>query len=157
MKELKHTKTIEETYGYQATDGKVFNSKEECEKYEKTAEMVIYNDFKQLMVGGDVFAECSLWENYGYGSEEYEYAIIDIKNADDLRIANMYGEINRKGQLSPDYIGKRILVHMGYQYDRNVGWCAHTEEELIEDFKKEIGLFFHPKAKEGEANDKSEM
>lgn len=157
MKELKRTKTIEEVTGYEATDGKVFNSKEECEKYEKTAEMVIYNDFKRLIVGGKTICEYSFFENFGCGSEEYEYAIIDIKNADDLRVANMYGEIKGKGQLTPDCIGKRLLVAIGDIYCQDALWNARTEEELIEEFKKDIAFYFHPKAKESDNNDKSEM
>jgi len=145
MKELKTTKTIEEIYGYQASDGKFFEDKAECKKYEQTAEMVIYNDFKRLMVGGDTFSENQIWENYGYGSDDFSLAVIEIKDEADLRIANMFGEIHKKGTLSPDVIGKRILVSIGNEYNYDCGWFARTEEQLIEDFKKDIAKFFHPK------------
>ena len=91
MKELKITKTIEEVNGYEAFDGKIFKEKEECEKYERSAYGVITKEFEQLFVG-ERFPECHIWEEYGYGSEEFEMAIIDIKDEKDLFIANKYFE-----------------------------------------------------------------
>jgi len=149
MTEIKRTRTIEEVTGYKANDGRFFKDKEECEKYEQTAKMVIFNDFKRLIVGGDTFVECCIWENFGYGSEEYELAVIEIKDKEDLRIANMYGEINKKGTpLTEDVIGKRVLVHIGDIYCRDARWNPKTEDELIESFKTQIKKFFHPEEKE---------
>lgn len=157
MKELKRTRTIEEIRGYEANDGTFFSSKEECEKYEKTARAVIFNAFKQLVVDR-IFPECFIWENYGYGSEEFSMAIIEIKNEDDLRAANMYfEEFKFCDQLTRDYIGKRILVNLGYGNEGDCRICPRTEEELIEQFKNDITKFFHPKAKESDSNDESKM
>lgn len=153
MTELKTKKTIEEVYGYQATDGTIFPSREECEKYEKTAANVINTRFKSLMVGGEPFPEYQIWESFGGGSDEYEYAVIEMKNADDLKIANMYGELHGKGALSEEYIGKRILVTLGDRYcNYDSDWYPRTEEDIIEQFKKDVAKFFRPK-KESEKND----
>ena len=149
MKEIKRERTIEEVCGYEANDGRIFSSKEECEKYEKTARAVIFNAFKQLVVD-KIFPECNIWEGYGYGGEEFNMAIIDIKNEEDLRAANMYfEEFKFCDQLNRDYIGKRILVNLGYNSEGDCSICPRTEEELIKNFKKDMAKFFHPKAKEG--------
>ena len=152
MKELTHTKTVTETYGYQAYDGAFFSSKEECEKYEITAKAVIFNEFKRLFVGED-FSETQIFENFGYGSDEWGKAVIDIKNADDLHAVNMWIEnakyCDHTGGLDNSYIGKRLLVNLGQYGD--FGDCnlyPRTEEELIEDFKRDIAKFFHPTPKE---------
>lgn len=154
MKELKRTRTIEEIYSYEAFDGKHFDSKEECEKYEKTAEAVITKEFRSLMVDGEEFSECYIWEHYGYGSDEYCMAILDIKTEKELEIANRYYEIVTKGTsklIGTEYIGKRILVNTGSHYDRYVNANPITEEELIEQFKKDIAYYFRPEDREVKA------
>ena len=89
MKTLKYTKTEEIITGYEADDGHVFATEEECKKYEETARGVILHDLKQLMIG-EPFAECGIWERFGYGSEEFMLAVIEIKNADDLHTVKMF-------------------------------------------------------------------
>ena len=148
MKELKRTKTIEEIIGYEAFDGKTFSTKEECEKYEKTAYGVIAKEFRTIMVNGDEFRECEVWEDYGYGSEEFCYAVLDIKTEEDLFIANKYYELVGKGNsnmIDKKYIGKRVMVVTGYPYDRECNPCPKTEEDLVEEFKKNLKGYFMSK------------
>ena len=144
MKEIKRTRTIEETIGYEATDGKRFITKEECELYEKTAKVVIYNEFRQLMIN-EPFSETDIWENYGYGNEEFQLAVIEIKNADDLHTANMFSQVYGYGfTFTNDHIGKRMLVSLGY--DGSYGdccMCLRTENDLLEMFAKDIHKFFY--------------
>ena len=144
MKEIKWTRTIEEVVAYEANDGTRFNSKEECEKYEETAKSVIFNEFKQLMVG-EPFSESSIWENFGYGSEEFQLAVIEIKNVDDLHIANMFAEVYKYGfTFTNDHIGKRLLINLGYECAYgDCGMCPRTEDDLIEMFTKDIRKFFY--------------
>ena len=145
MKEIKHTRMVEEIIGYQAEDGKNFRSKEECETYEETAKAVIFNEFKQLMINGEPFSENNIWENFGYGNEDFALAVIEIKDEHDLHIANMYSEAYKYGYTFPkEMIGKRVLVSLGYF--GAYGDCAffpRTEEELIESFSKTIEKVFH--------------
>ena len=58
MKAITNVKTVEEIVGYEACDGTRFTTKEECQKYENTAEAVIKGRFKKLvvkeMVGSDI-------------------------------------------------------------------------------------------------------
>lgn len=150
MKEMKRTRTIEEVTGYEAEDGTVFLTKEECEKYESTAKVAVYKAFKELMVNGKEFAECEIWENYGYGSEEFDLAVIEIKNETDLEIANRYYELSGGHSISKDYIGKKVLVNIGFCYDdrKDCPPNPRTKEMLVEDFTKDVAKFFEPEVKE---------
>ena len=148
MKELKRTRTIEEITGYEAFDGKTFSTKEECEKYEKTAYGGLGKELRKIMVNEDEFAECSIWEDYGYGSEDFYMAVLDIKTEDDLFAVNRYFEFVSKGDATPidkEYIGKRILVSMGYTYDRNVSPYPRTKEDLMKQFECNLDMYFKSK------------
>ena len=154
MKELKRTVTREEVYGYEANDGKLFNSKEECEKYENSANIAIWNNFQRLFIK-EQMSECQVFENYGYGSEEYQYAVLKIKNADDVRIANQYLELikeNHPGHFfTSEDVGKTILCGIGYCYDKaeNKNFYRHgTIDELCAKFRKDMEKVFEPERKE---------
>ena len=144
MKEIKRTRTIEETVGYEANDGTMFKTEEECKKYEETARAVIRSNFKRLIVGEE-FYECRIWENFGYGSEEYKLAVIEVKNEEDFKTVQMLCESEKCGQVeAKDCIGKRVLINLGYECDFDSYLNPRTEEELIEEFKANIKKFFHP-------------
>lgn len=144
MKELKKTVTQEVVTGYETDDGHVFASREEAEKYEKSAAYAITSQFRELMVG-DKFEECEIYENFGYGSEEYYYCVIEIRDEKDLNTALMYQKLkspNDSTKFSREMIGKRILVALGYgDYDEQ---CTplYTYEELVDKFAKETKKFF---------------
>lgn len=144
MKELKKTVTKEVITGYETDDGHVFASREEAEKYEKTAEYAIITQFNELMVGKK-FAECEIYESFGYGSDEYYYCVIEILNEKDLNTALMYQKLkspNESRKFNRDMIGKKILVALGYgDYDEQ---CTpfYTYEELVDRFAKETKEFF---------------
>ena len=160
MKEIKRTRTVEEVTGYEAFDGEMFKTKEECNEYENTAYAVIRKRLNALAVSIDggihnTFSECEIYESYGYGSEEYEYMIVDIKNEEDLRVVNQYYELVRKTsgckenlasqlQVPDKYIGKRVMISIGFSYDRSITASPKTMDELVEQFKKDIGNFFYP-------------
>ena len=156
MKEIKRTRTIEEVTGYEAFDGKLFDNMEECKKYEDTAYGVLGKELRKLMVNGDEFGECQIWEDYGYGSEEFYMAVLDIKTEEDLFLANRYFELVGRGTelIDKKFIGKRILVSMGYTYDRQIAPYPRTKEELMEQFEKNLDEFFmtqeEREAKKGE-------
>lgn len=158
MEVIKRTREVEEIIGYRASDGKFFSSQEECEKYEQSAQLAIYNGFVGLSVDGKPFSECTIWEDYGYGSEEWELLVIEIKNENDLKVANMFAEMQEPkedvlyiNRFKPEHIGKRLLVSIGSQYEKRC-YIWGTEDEIIEGFKKNLNAFFYPK-KEGENNE----
>lgn len=154
MKEIKRTKTIEEVIGYEAKDGKQFKTKEECEKYEQSAEYAVEKMFDSICVKKDEetrFAECSIFENYGYGGEDYCYVIADIKTEAELKIANMYGKMRAGTYFKPleaKYIGKRVLIAVGDTWDPAF-YVRGTEEEMVEEFKRTMAGFFRPDEEQG--------
>lgn len=144
MKEIKVTKTIEEVTGYEANDGTWFKTAEECKKYEESAEGVINTQFRQLVVG-DVFTETCIWEDYGFGNDEWEMCVIEIKDVNDLEIANRYYKLHCCNLIDKSYIGQKILVHLGSKYDRcGAHPVPRTKEQLIENFTKTIERYFNP-------------
>lgn len=148
MEKVTRTVTKEEVVGYRAIDGEYFGTEEECKKYEESAKVVAFKKIKQLMVGGDEFSESSIFENFGYGSEEYHMAVLDIKTEKDLNDVNVYYDIvsgHAVQLLDNSYIGKRVLVNMGSSYDRYVSPCPRTLEELLKAFEKDMRLFFYTK------------
>lgn len=144
MKEIKTTRTIEEITAYEANDGTRFNTKEECEKYESSAEYAISEQFKSLMIR-EPFTEYEIYEYFGYGSEEYTYVTIEIKDERDLNIALMYQNIRDKTcnkKFNKDMIGKRLLVNLGNDCYDKLCYPLYNYEELIDKFKNETKKYF---------------
>lgn len=142
MREITEQRTITETVGYEAIDGRRFKTKEECEKYEQSAEHVINSDMKAIMVG-EKFPESDIWSEYGYGCEEFYMGVIDIRNADCLEIANKYFDYNgSKKLIQPELIGNKVLVNLGYTYDKNVEPNARSMDKLVHDFIKNLEHYF---------------
>lgn len=147
MREVKTFETIA-VIKYRAFDDREFDTKEECLKYEKEYEKTLgycRAKFLDLCVDKEFFAECDIYENFGYGSEEYKYAVIEIKNEEDIKTVLDYykciGAIKYDKVNWEKYIGKKILV--GAEYDwGEVTPNPRTKEELINYFKKEINRFF---------------
>lgn len=146
---LKQTKQITEIVGYKTSDGSVFKTAEEAAKYEESAKNAIRKQFQSLMID-EPFAECSIFENFGYGSEEYMFCVIDIKDANDLKIVTMYSDMvntsisSERRKFTPDMIGKRILIELGRE-DDPICLNAGTYEELVAQFAKETEIFFKKK------------
>lgn len=70
---------------YIAVDGTKFTSKEECEKYEKSARCVILSRLTRLNPEGN-----SVYDLYDEGSEEDDIEIFDIKTDEDLELLRRY-------------------------------------------------------------------
>ena len=138
MKEIKETKTIEEVTGYEAFDGQVFKEKEECEKYERSAKGVLKKQFMGLVI-----KEMEVCDITNYGDvpftetgEDWYATLVKIKNAEDLKICNMYWElINPKAEakFTNDMIGKIIIVSVG-----DGDWCYPMGpiEDCVEKYRK---------------------
>lgn len=80
MKEIKE-EIIKKEYKitYEALDGVMFNSSEECYKYEQSAKMVLYAKYKPL-----VLATLTEDELYGIGSEEYTIDTVKLEKESDI-------------------------------------------------------------------------
>lgn len=160
MKEIKETRTIVEVVGYEAYDGTRFVDKAECEKYEKlTAEEAIKENFVKLIVKMVEEDEDITRGNY-IRSEEYigagvgegnGYALVRIKDEDDVNICNAYKKLvkhNYGKQFTNDMIGKDIIVFVSDDYygdNKETGkwtleycWVYGTVEEQIEIYSKRV-------------------
>lgn len=161
MKELKRTREVTEIYGYESDDGTYFRTEEECKKYEETARYAIDKAFFDLCIrqdedssfNGVMFPECSIFENFGYGSEEWMLVVVEMKTLEDLKIVDMYRKEhlghssidNPKCMLTKEYIGKRVLVGIGQHYEGYDAFYVYgTVDEVIEKFKNDILMYFDP-------------
>lgn len=80
MKEIKKERTITETYyEYEAIDGEIFKTKEECEKYDKSARAVLQSKYKKL-----VLKETNEYNLFDIGSEDNTVEIIKVGSQKDL-------------------------------------------------------------------------
>ena len=146
MKEIKNTKTIEEVIAYEASDGKRFYDKAESEKYEKSAKCAVNNAFNDLVV----HTGCEL--DFGgdwLGCEDHLVYRVHIKNAEDLKIANMYMMMRNCYETNvfpTSYIGKDVLV-LSSTYDE-WDYCIGTYDEVVEMFTKGINKLFGIEKKE---------
>lgn len=142
MKEIKNTRTIEEIVGYEAVDGTRFDSKEECEKYDKTAKAVIVSEFKKRIVRD---MEVSDFTKYGEipfteCGEEWYVAHVKIKNQEDLKACNMFCQLVRgESYFTDDMIGKDLLVSIGYgsrdgRRDYDICWVYGTVEDCVNQY-----------------------
>lgn len=150
MKEIK--KTVETVTGYEAFDGTQFTEKEQCEAYESTALNVVLARLKKLVI--KELYENEIFENQGYGSEEYQYWVMDIKDKADVDLFNQFRYFTSGGtEMTDDYIGKRVLVGTGYCYDafkyRSL-YIKGTYDEMIEQYKKDLEKVFKEKEDETE-------
>ena len=151
MKELKIAKTIEITV-YEAADGTQFDSKDECLEYEKTAEKVIVQHFKELVINEIEGCQLTNWGNdfmLACVDEDWYYALIEIKDYQDLLAAQMYSQGRSYGkEFTKDMIGKKIVVGIGegiYPKPTEGSKCLYNEcfiygtiEEQIRKYERAI-------------------
>lgn len=79
MIELHKEKTVNYT-AYQAIDGTIFNDKEECRKYEKSALAVLLSRYTSYVVNSGTEEDI-----FGHGSQDY---IIDVAHVSDATVAD---------------------------------------------------------------------
>lgn len=97
MKVIYEEKTIKEVTAYEAVDGTKFLSKEECEKYEKSARGVINARFKSRF-GDEIINDRHgvYWDEtiFASASCESEFFALDIESQDDINTLLMYIDLN---------------------------------------------------------------
>lgn len=112
VNEVKETREVVVKTEYVATDGKIFDSREECLKYETICKCVIMADYKSLVKG--TISEYGLYEECG--CEEFYYDLVEIKNENDREIVNKalkYAYENAR-LVTKEEIGKTIMVAKEY-------------------------------------------
>ena len=146
MKEIKKERTVYD-YEYEACDGSIFKTREECIKYEETAQCVIRKKFNDLVE---------------YSSNEYslfscgsEACIIDFvkPNTQDtanaiMQMLELYNANNdrarkliKEAQENSDYL---LIGHNSYDEDNYYIWG--TRNSVLNNIKK--NLFFEVKKEE---------
>lgn len=142
MKIREEVKEVKEIKGFYAIDGTYFQvlpnrdieaTKQECLKYEQSAEMVLMKKVEEFQIG----------DAYNYNLDPCEMnddpvEIFKPTNQSQLDALNQYLEMhlskgsNCKRFLESKYIGKEIIISWNYEMD----WCkTFTYEEFLEEFK----------------------
>lgn len=151
MKTITNVKTVEEIVGYEACDGTRFKTKEECQKYENTAEAVIKGRFKKLVVkemaGIDITNEGSAYVGAGI-EEDWYYALVEIKDENDLKAAQMYHTLEgyKSGKYGFDetMIGKRVIVGIGtgkYPMPEEGSRCEYDNSHVYGTIEDQVKKF----------------
>ena len=78
MKEIKQTYQVTK---YQAEDGTIFDTKEECKKYDESAKCVLLGKYNDLVIRQ---TDCyNLCDPFG-GSEEYGVDVVKVNSKEDV-------------------------------------------------------------------------
>lgn len=146
MKEIKKERIVFDCE-YEACDGSVFKTKEECIRYEETAQCVIGKKFKDLVEHSS--DECSL---FNCGSDDYIVDFVkpstqDATNAI-MQILELYSanddrarKLIKEAQENSDYL---LIGHNSY--DDDYYYVLGTRTSILANIKD--NLFFE--AKKGE-------
>lgn len=136
MKEIKE-ELIHKTYvtKYEANDGTIFTTAEECQKYENSARAVLLARFKDLQI-----KLISEYELFSTGSEEYFYSIVKLTDPGDIDLVlQLWCLVNRyysedeprmqevkekchKALVTNDY----LIIGRGCEYDNYDGFWIHS-------------------------------
>ena len=127
--------TKETVITYEASDGRIFKSEEECKKYEETAKkMVIYNRIQQNLIG-----KTNIYDLFGEGSQDEVVEIYRIDSLEIVELLRQYisltmGVKEAKNIITNDMIGKDIILCWNY----DLGWCWTHEsiDDLCNNIRK---------------------
>lgn len=142
MKEIKKERTVFDCE-YEAYDGSIFKTKEECIKYEETAKCVIRKKFNDLVEHSS--DECSL---FNCGSDDYIIDFIKPNTQDDvnaiMQMLELYNanddrarKLIKEAQENSDY----LLI--GHNYDEDYYYILGTRTSVLNNIKE--NLFFEVK------------
>lgn len=139
QKETKQYITI-----YEAVDGTEFKSKEECAKYEKSAECVLMAKYNKLVV-----KSCLESDIFGcIGSEEETINIVKINSLSDidiiLKLIALYYPnaakdpewMQRKEDILTDAYNSNSLVVIGRGYEGDCFYLSTTFNEIVKTLTK---------------------
>lgn len=126
MKEITREVTKTETMYYEAVDGARFSSREECEKYEKSAKCVVLKEIEKYKLG-----RISEYELFEAGCDDYGTDIYNIANAEVLNKLNIYRNLcdPHIQNIGEEYIGKPILL--AWDYEECSSYNLGTIDELL--------------------------
>ena len=145
MKEIKTTRTIEEVTGYEAFDGTRFGEREECKKYEESAEGVLKARVQQYKIG-----ETTIYGLLDEGCDDCGVDIYSVPDADVAQALSQYISVvtREKPILLDEYVGKEIIIF--WSYDHDYAWIRSIDgiiEGIRNNYQKAIDYI--TKEKEG--------
>lgn len=124
---------------YEAIDGTLFSSKEECVKYEETAKCVLLGKYKRLVVKStkeDTF--------YKTGSDEVDIDIVKLGGNADISLILQLHYYYHSGDYAKEYAEKientcnkalreddYLIIYRGDCYDDNF-WVRYTRNEFYD-------------------------
>lgn len=121
---------------YEAVDGTIFNSKEECIKYENSAAAVLKSRYKKLVI-----KETNEWDLFKCGNEDEFIDVIKLWSEKDidlvLQLSCLYNPhlkddlIDKHRKLLEKAYNENTLVFIskGNEYDTNF-WIRTSESEM---------------------------
>lgn len=137
--EIKSYKTV-----YVSNDGREFDDREECLKYEKTAKGVIFGDFKNIV---EYSKKESTIFNY-CGNEDYTYNFIKLNTLDKVELLkkvatlSCYNEQQKKNaftKIDECYKKKDLFIVGSPDYDEGEYWFIGSAKNVLNIVKE--GLF----------------
>lgn len=133
-KEVTHTEII----GYEADDGTRFLTEEQCRKYEASAKYTCKRAFEAI--AGTCHNGTDYHEVFCIGYEDEMY-VVDIKDADILRVINMYLDTldHACDLIEPDNIGRRVAISI---WDHSSYSVLGTRSEMESEFKSYLDRLF---------------
>lgn len=149
MKEIKEMREV--TVAFEAKDGQKFASAELCRKHEEQ----LANDVLQNLLSTCIdkrLTEGEVFSDFGGGSNDYDYVLVQPLNEDDIKKINVYiddivkvekREIKR---FTVEDIGKKQLIFLGYDaidspYERTF-YNEGTLDEIVERFRDHMRLIY---------------
>lgn len=130
-------------YQYESTDGKVFDTKEACEKWESSFEATIEASMKLI----PSVEASSIALGLPYANDDDQVVVVKPKNLDEVTTLNAYNKWKTAGSntiITANDIGKVIAMNYGYGGD----WCdvfvlddwankiQKYVDEIISDYEK---------------------
>ena len=126
--------TKETVITYEASDGRIFKSEEECKKYEETAKMVVYNMIQQNLIG-----KTNIYDLFGEGNQDELVEIYRIDSLEIVELLNRYISLttyNKEARniITNDMVGKDIILC--WSYDMEWCWTHESIDDLCNDIRK---------------------
>lgn len=129
MKEIKTERTVTAyDISYEAIDGTIFTTKEECEKYDKTAKAVLKMRFNRLLVDEPT----NEWKLLRVGSEYSKIIAVKMLNKEDLdTVLKLWFAFNSHlGDESPLRKEQISMIEKAFE-ERDILLCGTGEEDNI--------------------------
>lgn len=133
---------MKETVAYMAFDGRLFDNKETCIKYERGMRRMFIDDIIVKKLEGRIITDDACAYPLACVDEDYYYALIRIKNMEDLEKAKLYQSCmpyTSERKFEYNDIGKELLVAIGEDYD--ICYIYGTIDECVEMYRKALMKF----------------